>query len=164
MQCPFCGKDQDKVIDSRSAEQGKVIRRRRECTACDRRFTTYERVEETVKLYVVKRDGTRVPYERQRLMGGLEKACYKRPIPAEKIQQMVEELEDELYRTHEREVQSSEIGRMLSDRLRHLDKVAYVRFASVYKQFKDVEELLDEVRDVIATSHLGDPKSQGKLF
>src|SRR5689334_14358388 len=109
MRCPFCGEDEDKVIDSRSSEQGRVVRRRRECIKCSRRFTTYERVEETVKLAVVKKDGSRVPYDRLKLLAGLEKACYKRPISAERLNALLEAIEDDLFRTYEKEVNSSEI-------------------------------------------------------
>ena len=164
MRCPFCAKDQDKVIDSRSSEQGKVIRRRRECLACARRFTTYERVEESVKLAVVKRDGSRVPYDRHRLIAGLEKACYKRPVSAERLQQLVEVIEDELFRTYEKEVDSSDIGRIVSDKLKQVDRVAYVRYASVYKQFRDIEDLLEEVKEVMNTKQLDAGPAQGKLF
>ena len=164
MRCPFCGKDEDKVIDSRSAEQGKVIRRRRECLVCSRRFTTYERVEEAVKLNVVKRDGSRVPYDRHRLLNGLEKACYKRAVSAARLQQLVEEIEDELFRAHDKEVVSSEIGQLVSDKLKQVDRVAYVRYASVYKQFRDIEDLLEEVKDVMNSKQLDAGPSQGKLF
>jgi len=164
MRCPFCGANKDKVIDSRSAEQGRVIRRRRQCLGCDRRFTTYERLEETVRLTVVKKDGSRVPYNRQKLIAGLEKACYKRPVSVEQLQQLVEDLEEELFQTYEREVRSEEIGRLLSERLKQIDQVAYVRYASVYKQFRDIEDLLEEVRDVINSGEPLDGTSQGRLF
>ena len=164
MRCPFCGEDKDKVIDSRSSEQGKVIRRRRECLGCSRRFTTYERVEGPVKLAVIKRDGSRVPYDRQKLVTGLEKACYKRPVSAERIQQIVEGIEDDLFRTYDREVESDEIGRLASERLKREDQVAYVRFASVYKQFRDIEDLLEEVQQVVASRTALDTTDQGKLF
>jgi transcriptional repressor NrdR len=162
MRCPFCGEDNDKVIDSRSSEEGKTIRRRRECLKCARRFTTYERVEETIKLTVVKKDGSRVPYDRQKLLGGLTKACYKRPVPAERIQKLVEEIEDELYKTYDREVDATEIGRVASERLKSVDRVAYVRFASVYKQFRDIEDLWEEVKEVMQAPI--DVPHQGKLF
>ncbi|MFA7236283.1 MAG: transcriptional regulator NrdR [Phycisphaeraceae bacterium] len=162
MICPFCQADNDKVIDSRSAESGRVIRRRRECVGCGRRFTTYERVEETIKLTVIKKDGTRVPYNREKLRNGIEMACYKRPISAEVIQKLVESVEEDLYRRFDREVESMEIGKAVSERLRNLDQVAYVRFASVYKQFRDLDALLDEVRDIMTRPP--DPKEQGKLF
>jgi len=164
MRCPSCGEEKDKVIDSRSAEQGRVIRRRRQCLGCDRRFTTYERLEETVRLTVVKKDGSRVPYNRQKLIAGLEKACYKRPVSVEQLQQLVEDLEEELFQTYEREVRSEEIGRLLSERLKQIDQVAYVRYASVYKQFRDIEDLLEEVRDVINSGEPLDGTSQGRLF
>lgn len=164
MHCPFCGEDKDRVIDSRSAEGGKVIRRRRECLKCKRRFTTYERAEETVKLQVIKKDGTRVPYDRQKLLGGLQKALYKRPVTAEQLQQLVEAIEDELFRTYEKEVASTDIGRLASEHLREIDQVAYVRYASVYKQFRDLEDLLEEVKDMMATRSAGDTPEQGKLF
>lgn len=164
MLCPFCGVDRDRVIDSRSSDQGKTIRRRRECLACERRFTTYERVEETIKLTVIKKDGSRVPYERQKLARGLEKACYKRPVSAQALQQLVEDIEDELFRTYEKEVKTLEIGRIASDRLKRVDQVAYVRYASVYKDFRDIQELFDEVKQVIETRHHQDSSDQGKLF
>lgn len=164
MHCPFCGRDKDKVIDSRSSEQGRVIRRRRECLSCGRRFTTYERLEEAVKLSVVKRDGTRVPYDRRKVMAGLEKACYKRPVPAEQLHELVERIEDDLFRTYEKEVDSTDIGQLVSERLKQLDRVAYVRYASVYKQFRDIEDLLAEVKDVIESSESGAGPDQGRLF
>ncbi|QNN21494.1 transcriptional repressor NrdR [Planctomycetales bacterium ZRK34] len=164
MQCPFCGLDKDKVIDSRSAEQGKVIRRRRECLRCKRRFTTYERVEETVRLMVVKKDGSRVPYDRGKIISGLTKACYKRPVSAERIQTLVEEIEDQLYRTYDKEVETTDIGQIASDKLKAVDRVAYVRFASVYKQFRDIEDFLAEVKEVMDTAAPLDGPTQGKLF
>ena len=163
MLCPFCGQDNDKVIDSRSSDQGHTIRRRRECLACVRRFTTYERVEEAVRLMVIKKDGSRVPYDRNKLYEGLQKACYKRPVPAERVQQLVESVEEDLFRTYEKEVESREIGRIASDRLKRTDRVAYVRFASVYKQFGDVEDFLHEVKEVM-DSRAADLPEQGKLF
>ena len=164
MICPFCGEDRDKVIDSRSSDGGKVIRRRRECLACGRRMTTYERVEETVRITVVKKDSSRVPYSRDKLIAGLRSACYKRKIPAEQFQQTVENIEDELFRTFDREVHSRDIGRIASDHLRRLDQVAYVRFASVYKQFRDLDELLEEIRETIATGPPPEAPGQAKLF
>lgn len=162
MRCPFCDANEDKVIDSRSADEGKVIRRRRECTACHRRFTTYERVEEAVKLMVVKKDGSRVPYNRAKLVRGIEMACYKRRVSAEQIAALVDSVEEALFRNYEREVDSIEIGRIVADRLRTLDQVAYVRFASVYKQFRNLEDLLEEVREVMVRP--GEEKDQGQLF
>ncbi len=162
MLCPFCGANDDKVIDSRSADAGRIIRRRRECNGCERRFTTYERVEEAVKLMVVKKDGSRVPYNRAKLVRGIEQACYKRKITAEQINALIEGVEEQMFRTYDREVDAIEIGRLVSDRLKEIDQVAYVRFASVYKQFRDLDDLLEEVRDVMTKPH--DPKNQGKLF
>lgn len=163
MLCPFCGKDNDKVIDSRSSEQGRVIRRRRECLSCSRRFTTYERVEEAVRLMVVKKDGTRVPYDRAKLLSGLQKACFKRPVPAERVQELVEMIEEQLFRDYDREVQSTEIGRLASEQLKRTDRVAYVRFASVYKQFRDLEDFMAEVREVMESGPM-DTEEQGRLF
>ncbi len=163
MRCPYCRENHDKVIDSRGADDGRVIRRRRHCQACGKRFTTYEHVEENNRLWVIKKDGTRVPYDRQKLLGGLQKACYKRPVSAKAVLAIVEEVEDDIFRRHEREVEAVEIGRETADRLKQLDQVAYVRFASVYKQFRDLDDLLDEVRDVLGSSQ-PDAPDQGKLF
>ncbi len=163
MRCPFCGANDDKVIDSRAADEGRVIRRRRECLGCKRRFTTYEHVESTVKLAVIKKDGTRVPYDRHKILSGLEKACYKRPVSVEALAQLVDHVEETLVKTHDREVPAVEIGRVIAERLRQVDQVAYVRFASVYKQFRDLDDLLDEVREVLESSAT-DPPEQGKLF
>jgi len=162
MQCPFCGQDNDRVIDSRSSEGGRVVRRRRVCQACSRRFTTYERVEELVRLTVIKRDGSREQYDRQKLIAVLEKACYKRPVSGEQIRWIVEATEEEIFREFEKELPSSAIGAAAGRFLRQVDQIAYVRFASVYRQFRDVGELIqeaEEVRDVPVV----DP-SQGKLF
>ncbi|MCE5325183.1 MAG: transcriptional regulator NrdR [Planctomycetaceae bacterium] len=148
MQCPFCGKNNDKVVDSRSSEGGRAIRRRRECLACQRRFTTYENPEEGIKLTVIKKDGSRVPYDRQKVIDGLERACYKRQITSEQIRSMVETVEDHLYRRFEKEVPSRVIGDLVSDGLRNVDKIAYMRFASVYRNFVDVGELIDEAQEV----------------
>jgi transcriptional repressor NrdR len=163
MRCPFCGEDQDKVIDSRATDAGRVIRRRRQCLKCNRRFTTYEHIEENTRLIVVKKDGSRVPFSRDKILGGLQKACYKRPIPAETLQKLAEEVEEEIFRGHDREVESVEIGRAIANRLKNVDQVAYVRFASVYKQFRDLDDLLDEVREVLESGQ-PDPPEQGRLF
>ena len=164
MRCPFCGDNKDKVIDSRAADGGRVIRRRRQCMACNKRFTTYEHVEESSRLGVIKRDGTRVPYDHQKILVGLERACYKRPIRAEQLQQLVEQVEEQLFRRNEREIASIDIGRAVAERLKHLDQVAYVRYASVYKAFKDIDDLLDEVREVIESTAPPEPPDQGRLF
>ena len=162
MRFPCCGKDRDKVIDSVASEAGRVIRRRRQCLECDKRFTTYERVEENVRLTVIKRDGTRVPFDRAKVLAGLQKACYKRPVSAQMLQRVVEEVEEELFRRGEREVPAELIGQVVSHRLKQVDQVAYVRFASVYKQFRDLDDFLDEVRDVLENPPA--PTDQGKLF
>ena len=124
MLCPFCGQDDDKVIDSRSADEGRVIRRRRQCNRCTRRFTTYERIEEAVKLTVIKRNGSRMPYSRQKILSGLQGACYKRPVAAETLQQIVDKVEEALFRNFEKEVDSEVIGQMVSEKLRGVDQVA----------------------------------------
>lgn len=164
MQCPYCGVNRDRVIDSRATEAGRAIRRRRQCEACGKRFTTYEHVEEQVRLSVIKKDGTRVPFDRQKILTGLQKACYKRPISAEAMAGIVDEVEEELFRRSEREVEAIEIGRAVADRLKRIDQVAYVRFASVYKQFRDLDDLLDEVRDVLQSAPPPDSPDQGRLF
>ena len=162
MQCPFCGQDNDKVIDSRSSEGGRVVRRRRHCLACERRFTTYERVEETVRLSVVKKDGSREPYSREKMIAGLEKSCYKRPISGEQLRQIVDSAEEEIFRTFDKEVPARFLGDALAGRLRDVDKIAYVRFASVYREFDDVGELISEAQDAKETPTVG--PDQGALF
>jgi len=148
MQCPFCGQDNDRVIDSRSSDGGRVVRRRRRCEACTRRFTTYERVEEAVRLAVLKKDGSRQPYDRQKVLTGLEQACYKRPVTVEQIRGIVEATEEDIFHEYEKDVPSSFIGDTVSRHLRDVDKIAYVRFASVYRQFADVGELIEEAESV----------------
>lgn len=161
MRCPFCKEDNDKVIDSRSSEGGRVIRRRRECLECGRRFTTYEKIGESFKLNVIKRDGTRVPYDRDKLISGLQKACYKRPVSAEKIQDIADRIEEEVFRNYDKEVSSLFVGEQAMRFLRKVDKVAYIRFASVYREFTDAGDLLDEVRQAIAEL---DSTDQPNLF
>lgn len=161
MRCPYCKEDDDKVIDSRSSEGGRVIRRRRHCLKCDRRFTTYEKIGETFKLNVVKKDGTRMPYDRDKLITGLQKACYKRPVSAEKIQEIADHIEEEIFRQFDREVSSLFIGEQAMKYLRKVDKVAYIRFASVYRDFSDAGDLLDEVSQYIAQP---DNADQPNLF
>src|SRR5690606_37647810 len=133
----------DKVIDSRAADGGRSIRRRRQCLGCNRRFTTYEHVESTNRLAVIKKDGSRVPFDREKILAGLQKACYKRPVSAETINRIVDEVEEETFRTYDKEVASLDIGRIVADKLKRLDQVAYVRYASVYKQFRDIDDLLN---------------------
>lgn len=149
MFCPYCEANDDKVIDSRATDGGRAIRRRRQCLRCGKRFTTYEHIEAHNRLMVVKRDGSRVPYDRSRIVNGLEKACYKRPVSAEELNHLVDAVEEILFKRHDKEVASLEIGRLVAEHLKLLDQVAYVRFASVYKQFRDLDDFLDEVRDVL---------------
>jgi len=161
MRCPFCKEDRDRVIDSRSSEGGRVIRRRRQCLACKRRFTTYEKIGESFKLYVVKKDGSRVPYERDKIISGLQKACYKRPISAEQVQQIADKVEENIFRNFDKEVSSAFIGESVMKQLRKVDKVAYIRFASVYRDFRDAGELIEEVSEVIKRV---EPAVQPMLF
>lgn len=165
MRCPFCNaqKEQLKVIDSRACDSEQSIRRRRQCQTCRKRFTTYERVEEAVNLTVIKKDGRRVPWDRNKIVNGLQRACFKRPIPEADLSRIVNEVEEEIHRTPDREVRSSLIGQLVTERLRKLDQVAYVRFASVYKRFKTLEELVDEAQAVIDARQDDDPE-QGRLF
>ena len=148
MKCPFCGHEEDKVIDSREATDGAAIRRRRECLQCKRRTTTYERIEES-PLLVVKRDGRREPFDRKKILSGVIKACEKRPVPLEKIEELVNELEREITREFDREVPAVEIGERLMRRLHELDEVAYVRFASVYRSFTDINQFMKELRELL---------------
>jgi transcriptional repressor NrdR len=145
MKCPFCGHKEDKVIDSRMSGDGNSIRRRRECLKCGKRFTTYEYVEEA-PLMVVKRDGTRQRLDRERIKVGIIKACEKRPISMDKIDEIVDEVEREIQRKSDKEVKSTEIGNLVMDKLYNLDEVAYVRFASVYRRFKDVSHFMQELK------------------
>jgi transcriptional repressor NrdR len=164
MRCPYCREiNQDKVIDSRLSEGGEVVRRRRVCLACSKRFTTKERTENEVKLMVVKRDGTRVPYDRTKVLAGLQRACYKRPLKNEDLVQVVDEVEDVIFRECDREVSSQLIGSVVADKLRSLDQIAYVRFASVYRRFQDLGELIDEANDLISRRRTETPGQQ-ELF
>lgn len=151
MKCPYCHKDDDRVTDSRVAENGYAIRRRRQCNHCGRRFTTYERVEKR-RLKVIKKDGSRVPYDRNKIKAGLEKACWKRPISDEQIEAIVTAIEDDIERNFETEVESRYIGELAMRFLRDLDQVAYVRFASVYRQFEDAQDFVEEVRPMLNES------------
>ncbi len=145
MRCPFCKENKDKVIDSREINDGKVIRRRRECLNCKKRFTTYERVEEN-PFRVVKRDGRIETFSREKLLKGILKACEKRPVNIEQIENVIDDIVISLYQKGDREILATEIGEMVMERLKELDSVAYVRFASVYRDFKDVEEFLKEIK------------------
>ena len=145
MKCPFCSNLEDKVIDSRTSREGDAIRRRRECLKCGKRFTSYERVEDIVPM-VVKKDGRREPFERLKILGGLKKACEKRPIGMETLEGITDSLEKKLIGLSVKEIPSAWVGEEVVGALRELDKVAYVRFASVYRQFKDINELMNEVK------------------
>ncbi len=159
MRCPFCKENRDKVVDSRSSDAGRIIRRRRQCLACKKRFTTYEKIGESFKLYVVKKDDSRVPYDREKIVAGLQKACYKRPVSVEQIQQIADKAEEEVFRSFDKEVSSAFVGESVMKHLRVIDKVAYIRFASVYREFQDAGELIDEVSQVIQEAeHIGQPK------
>jgi transcriptional repressor NrdR len=150
VKCPFCGHADDKVVDSRETGAGDSIRRRRECLQCGRRFTSYERVEE-IPYFVVKKDGRREPFDRQKLLAGLHRACEKRPVSAKALQAIADEIEQMVSDSADREVESSRIGERVMERLRDLDKVAYVRFASVYRQFEDAQEFMAELRGLLET-------------
>ena len=159
MRCPFCKEDQDRVVDSRSSDAGRVIRRRRRCLVCKRRFTTYEKIGESFKLCVVKKDSSRVPFNRDKIIAGLQKACYKRPISAEQIQQIADKVEEDIFKNFDKEVSSAYIGESVMKHLRTVDKVAYIRFASVYRDFEDAGELIEEVSEAIRqTEYIGQPK------
>lgn len=149
MKCPYCRHDETKVIETRTSQEFE-IRRRRECLRCNRRYTTYETIEES-PVKVIKKDGSRVPFSRDKIRSGLEKACYKRPVSQEQIEQIVSEVEGEIYRNFEREVPSRYIGEMVFNILRGVDQVAFVRFASVYREFKDVNDFVEELEPMLRT-------------
>jgi transcriptional repressor NrdR len=148
MKCPFCGSSDDRVVDSRESREGEMIRRRRECVSCGRRFTSYETIEE-IPYMVVKNDGRRETFDRKKLRAGLVKACEKRPVSPARLDSIVDEIEGILHDTEEREMPTARIGALVMERLRELDKVAYVRFASVYRKFEDVDEFLHELKSLI---------------
>jgi transcriptional repressor NrdR len=148
MKCPFCGHPEDKVVDSREGKEHRAIRRRRECLGCKRRFTTYERVDE-IPYVVVKKDGRREKFDRQKILAGLLRACEKRPVSMSKMEEVVNQAEALVIDAQDREVSSREVGELVMTRLRELDKVAYVRFASVYLDFKDVKEFMDELKELL---------------
>ena len=151
MKCPYCRQDNDRVIDSRASQDGFATRRRRECISCHRRYTTYEKIEEpTVK--VIKKDGTRVPFERDKIKRGLEKACWKRPVSDEQLEAIVSAVENDVYELADAEVESEQLGGMVMQRLRKVDEVAYVRFASVYRQFQDVRDFVHELGPMLEES------------
>ncbi len=148
MKCPFCGLDNTRVVDSRPAEDNSSIRRRRLCDACGKRFTTYEKVE-TIPLIVIKKDRTREQYDRSKIEAGVMRACYKRPIPIQRINEMIDAVETEIFNREEKEIESKEIGEIVMDRLKDLEAVAYVRFASVYREFKDINTFMDELKKIL---------------
>ena len=148
MKCPFCSHSETKVIDSRLGKEASSIRRRRECLECTRRFTTYERVEEILP-WIIKKDGRRENWDRLKIVAGMQRACEKRPVSIAQIEKTVDELERSLQESGEKEVESSEIGERVMEALRNLDEVAYVRFASVYRQFKDINEFMSELKDIL---------------
>lgn len=149
MKCPFCSYEESKVIDSRPADDGERIRRRRECLKCSRRFTTHETVE-TIPIIVVKRDKSREPFDRNKLLGGMLRACEKRPVPLEEIEAVVTEIEKKLQNSLDREITSQAIGEFAMDSLKNIDEVAYVRFASVYRQFKDINTFMEELNKLLS--------------
>jgi transcriptional repressor NrdR len=148
VKCPFCGFEEDKVIDSRPTDEGTAIRRRRECCKCSRRFTTYEKVE-SLPLMVIKKDKTRQAFDRDKLLNGLLRACEKRPISFNDVEKLVGDIEAQVQNSLQREITSREIGEMVMAKLKTLDEVAYVRFASVYRQFKDINTFMDELRKLL---------------
>lgn len=148
MLCPFCGHLEDKVVDSRESKEGDSVRRRRECLNCARRFTSYERIDE-IPYMVVKKDGRREPYDRNKILGGLRRACEKRPISVSQLESIADQIERVVQDSNDREVSTSEIGKIIMRRLKALDKVAYVRFASVYLEFEDVSEFMSELKNLV---------------
>ena len=149
MKCPFCGYSESKVIDSRPTEEGSSIRRRRECLACKKRFTTYETVE-SLPMVVVKKDGSRQSFDRRKVLGGMIRACEKRPVALAELEKIADEIEQELQNGMDREISTSQIGELVMDRLKKVDEVAYVRFASVYRQFKDIDTFMSELTKLLA--------------
>jgi transcriptional repressor NrdR len=148
MKCPFCSNDNTKVIDSRPAEDNSSIRRRRQCEDCDKRFTTYEKIE-TIPLVVIKKDKNREPFNRNKLMAGVVRSCHKRPVSMQAIEDVVDEIENLVYNSMKKEIESTEIGELVMEQLKVLDEVAYVRFASVYREFKDVNTFMDELKKIL---------------
>lgn len=148
MKCPYCGIDNSRVIDSRPADDNNSIRRRRQCDECGKRFTTYEKVE-TIPLSVIKKDKTREAYDRSKIESGIMSSCHKRPVSIEQIEQTVDAIENEIYNLEQKEVESSQIGEIVMDKLKDLEEVAYVRFASVYREFKDVGTFMDELKKML---------------
>lgn len=148
MKCPFCGKENTKVVDSRPAEENNAIRRRRQCDECGKRFTTYEKVE-TIPLIVIKKDNNREPYDREKITAGIVRSCHKRPVSVNQINEFVDDIENAVFNMEEREVPSSRIGELVMNKLKDFDSVAYVRFASVYREFKDVGTFMEELKKIL---------------
>jgi transcriptional repressor NrdR len=151
MKCPFCSHIEDKVVDSRESKEGEVIRRRRECLSCGKRFTSYERIEQIPNL-VVKKDGRRERFDREKILAGLLRACEKRPVPVKTLEAIADRVESMVQESPDREVPAAEIGEFLMERLRELDKVAFVRFASVYREFKDVDQFMSALKGLLETA------------
>lgn len=149
MKCPYCGHADSKVVDSRPADDGESIRRRRECLSCGKRFTTYETVE-TLPLIVVKKDGSRQSFEKDKVLKGIIHACAQRPVPMEKMEKIANEVEQEIQNSMNREISANRIGELVMDKLKKVDEVSYVRFASVYRQFKDIDSFMDELNKLLA--------------
>jgi len=160
MRCPFCSESRDRVVDSRESRDGATIRRRRECLACGRRFTSYEQIED-IPYMVVKNDGTRTEFSRKKLLAGLHKACEKRPVPTRRLEDVADEVEGMLHESEDREISTREIGEHLMRRLRELDQVAYVRFASVYRRFQDVDAFMDVLKGLGGEAPQTGPRRQG---
>ena len=148
MKCPFCGTDNTRVVDSRPADDNTSIRRRRQCDECGKRFTTFEKVE-IIPLTVIKKDRTREPYDRNKIMAGIMRACHKRPIPVERLEETMNRIENDIYNLGYKEVESGEIGEIVMEHLKNLEEVAYVRFASVYREFKDVNTFMNELKKML---------------
>lgn len=148
MKCPFCGHDNTRVIDSRPAEDNNSIRRRRVCDECDKRFTTYEKIE-TIPLIIIKKDNNRETYDRSKIEAGVLRACHKRPVSAGQLERLVEEVETEIFNMEEKEISTQDIGELVMNKLKDVDAVAYVRFASVYREFKDINTFMDELKKVL---------------
>ncbi|TRZ96529.1 transcriptional repressor NrdR [bacterium] len=161
MRCTFCGYQEDKVVDSRSTQGGSAIRRRRECLKCGKRFTTYEYIEE-VSLMVIKKDNRREPFDRKKILSGIIRACEKRPVSMEKMEEIVSQVERSIQKRTDREVASSRIGELVMEKLKSLDDVAYVRFASVYRQFKDVGQFMVELKDILSKEKTKGTKTKGR--
>jgi len=161
MRCPFCGYQEDKVVDSRSTQEDSAIRRRRECLKCGKRFTTYEYIEE-VSLMVIKKDSRREPFDRKKILSGIIKACEKRPVSMEKMEEILVQVERAVQKRSDREIDSSRIGELVMEKLKNLDDVAYVRFASVYRQFKDVGQFMVELKDILNREKNKSEKAKGR--